>query len=70
MNKLKKIFRIMLIVLFPLGVLFCIGKNLFSGNFVGFLGGLFLFVIGAIVGLIIFAPEVYQPIINFFRWLL
>lgn len=69
MSKFKKIARITMIVLFPLGMLYCIGKNLFCGSFSSFMGGVFLFLIGGIVSLFLFAPEVVEPAINFFRWL-
>ena len=66
MEIFKKVLRIILIVLFPLGIIFCIGKNLFSGNFVSFLGGVLLFGLGFLLALWTLRPDLVEPIKNFF----
>ena len=64
-DKLKKIATIIMIVLFPLGMIYCIGKNLFSGNFASFLGGVCLFIVGFILAIFLLRPDIVEPIINF-----
>ena len=63
---MKRLLRIFLIVLFPLGIIYCIGKNLFSGNFVSFLGGIFLFACGFALSVYLLRPDLVEPIIRFF----
>ena len=65
MDKLKKVLTIIMIVIFPLGIIYCIGKNLFNGNFVTFLGGVFLAVIGFVVCVIWLRPDIIQSIVSF-----
>ena len=66
MESKSKFLRIILIVLFPLGIIYCVGKNLFSGNFVTFLGGVLLFGLGFLLALWTLRPDLVEPIINFF----
>ena len=65
MDLLKKIGTILLVILFPLGILYCIGKNLFTGNFASFLGGVFLFAVGFVVSIVLFRPDIVEPVIQF-----
>ena len=66
MDKGSKILRLILIILFPLGIVYCVGKNLFNGNFVSFLGGVCLFALGFLLALWTLRPDLVQPIISFF----
>lgn len=67
MNKLNKILTIIMIILFPLGIIYCIGKNLFNGNFASFLGGWFLFGLGFVFCIILLRPDISEPVFEFFR---
>lgn len=62
---MKKIIRILLMVLFPLGILFCIGKCLFSGGFYNFLGGIFLFAAGIGLSIYFFRYDLIQSVLLF-----
>lgn len=66
-DKLSKELKIIMIVLFPIGIIYCIGKNLFGSNFVAFLGGLFLLIIGFVLAIFLLRPDIVEPIFNFFR---
>ena len=66
MEIFKKTIRIVMMVLFPLGIIYCVGKNLFSGNFASFMGGVFLFVLGFVVSVCWLRPDIFQSIISFF----
>lgn len=63
---MKKFWKIVLVVLFPLGVIYCVGKNLFSGNFSAFLGGVFLFAIGFGLSVYLLRPDIVENILRFF----
>ena len=65
MKTLKKIATILMIVLLPIGMIYCIGKNLFNGNFASFLGGISLFVIGFVLAIVLLRPDIVEPIISF-----
>ena len=67
MKTLKKILSIMMIVLFPVGILYCVGKNLFSGNFATFMGGVLLFASGFVLALFLLRPDVVAPVASFFN---
>lgn len=55
---MKKFWRIFLIILFPLGIVFCIGKALFSNkDFASFLGMILIFGIGVLLGVYLGNPE-------------
>jgi hypothetical protein len=65
MKTLKKIATIIMIVLLPLGMIYCIGKNLFNGNFASFLGGVSLLVVGFVLAIVLLRPDIVGPIISF-----
>ena len=65
MKTLKKIATIIMIVLLPLGMIYCIGKNLFNGNFASFLGGVSLLVVGFVLAIVLLRPDIVEPIISF-----
>lgn len=67
MKKLNKVLTIIMIILFPIGIVYCIGKNLFSGNFAPFLGGLILFLGGFVLAMFLLRPDLVEPIISFFK---
>lgn len=55
---MKKFWRIFLIILFPLGIVFCIGKALFSNkDFASFLGMVLILGIGVLLGVYLGNPE-------------
>lgn len=56
---MKKIFKVLLIILFPLGIIYCIGQNLFSKNFAGFLGAIFILGGGVLLGIYIKDPQFF-----------
>lgn len=64
---MKKPTKIILWILFPLGLLYCIGKSLFGGSFANFLGGVTLFGIGMLVSIYFFRPDIVSPVITFVR---
>ena len=66
MEKGNKILTLLLIIFFPLGIVFCIGKNLFSRDFWSFLGGLLLFACGFVLAIYLFRYDIIEPIITFF----
>lgn len=63
---MKKIFRIILMVLFPLGVVYCIGRNLFSGGFASFLGGVILFASGVLFAVLLNNTDFIQKLLVIF----
>ena len=62
----SKLFRLIMIIFFPLGILYCIGKNLWNKDLVSFLGGIFLFGGGFIVCIVCLRPDIIQSIVSFF----
>lgn len=55
---MKRFWRIFLIILFPLGIVFCIGKALFSNkDFASFLGMILILGIGVLLGVYLGNPE-------------
>lgn len=70
MKTLNKILTIIMIIIFPLGIIYCVGKNLFNGNFASFIGGILLFVIGFVLAIFLLRPDIAQPIITFFSSLI
>ena len=69
MKKIKLLKLLLLIVFFPLGIIYCIGKNLFGGGFASFLGGIFLFAVGFIVALYFLRYDLVKPVIGFIQTL-
>ena len=63
---MKKWIKIILIVLFPLGMLYCIGKNLFSRSFASFLGAIFLFGLGMLLAIYLFRFDLIQTFLSYF----
>ena len=64
MDKLSKkgkiILTVLMIILFPLGIVYCIGINLFAGKkFAAFLGGVLLFGVGMLLAIYLVRPEYY-----------
>lgn len=64
---MKKFFRLFLIIFFPLGILYCVGKNLFSGNFISFLGGIFLILLGFLISILLLRQDIVQNFLSFFK---
>ena len=64
--KSSKVITILIVALFPLGILYCIGKNLWSRDWTSFLGGLFLFLGGMVVTVVWLRPNIIDSIKNFF----
>lgn len=62
---MKKILKVLLIIFFPLGIIYCVGKNLFSGNVAQFLGGIFLAVGGACTTIYFLRYDLVEPIFEF-----
>jgi hypothetical protein len=65
MKTLNKILTIIMIIIFPLGIIYCVGKNLFNGNFASFIGGILLFVMGFVLAIFLLRPDLVEPIISF-----
>ena len=68
---MKKIIKILLVVLFPLGALYCIGRALFNDSgFSGFFGCLLLAGAGILFGMYLVDPLIFQkaiaPIVDLF----
>ena len=63
---LKKVLRTLLIIFFPLGILYCIGKALFGSSFSSFLGGIFLCGVGFVLAIYFFRYDLIEPIVVFF----
>jgi hypothetical protein len=61
---MNKFLRNLLIIFFPLGVIYCVGRNLFAGNFASFLGAVFIFLGGFIVAILLLRPDILQTIIT------
>lgn len=55
----------LLIILFPLGALFCLGRALFKHDWLTFLGVIIAFLIGMVLGSYLMNPEWYAPFFNF-----
>lgn len=66
MKTFKKLLKILLIIFFPILILYCIGKNLFGGSLVNFLGGLFLIVLTFLATIYFFRYDLIASIFNFF----
>lgn len=70
MDSIKKIVKMLLIIFFPIGILYCLLHTL-GKDFICFLGALFIFGIGILVGIYIISPETIQQWIgvvqNFFH---
>ena len=61
MKKLKKIKIILLIVFFPIAMVYCIGKALFTGQgFASYLGMFFIFGLGTLLGVYLGNPEMVK----------
>ena len=62
---MKKVGKILLILLFPLGIIFCIGRALFTGkDFYSYLGMFFIFGLGVLLGIYLGNPEMVKGWIN------
>lgn len=62
---MKKFLTTLMIIFFPIGIIFCIGKNLFSGGFASFLGGLFLCLLGAGLAIYFLRYDIIETIIAY-----
>ena len=70
---MKKFVRIMMVILFPIGILYCIGRALFTGNgFASYLGMIFIFGIGILLGVHFGNPEItrglFQAVDKWLGW--
>jgi len=65
-SPIKKILTVLLIILFPLGMIYCIGIALFSDkrSFKTFIGIVLIFGIGILLGMYFIDHTVYDAIIN------
>lgn len=61
---MKKILRIILIILFPLGIVYCVLNSLLGNKFTGFLGIIFACGIGVVLGIYLIEPQVLVGILN------
>lgn len=64
MDKLKKIFKIISYVIFPLIMLYCIGRALFTRDIYCFFGGISLAVIGIVLGAWLVNPNIFTEILQ------
>lgn len=60
---MKKAIKIISIILFPLIMVYCIGKSLFGNKISGFFGSIFLVGIGIVVGIAIVEPQAISEFI-------
>lgn len=67
---MKKLLKVLLVLIFPLGMLYCIGKNLFSGNAASFLGGVLLLAIGFILAVGLLRHDLIDLVIAYCRGVL
>lgn len=58
MESLKKIGIALLVIIFPLGILYCMLHTL-GGKFISFMGGIFLLGTGVILGIYIVEPQMF-----------
>lgn len=63
METLKKIGIALLVIIFPLGILYCILHTL-GNKFITFIGGICLLVIGGIIGIYIVEPQILCELFN------
>ena len=58
---MKKIFRIFLIIMFPLGIIYCVGRALFTGkDFASYIGMIFILGLGILLGVYFCNPEMVK----------
>ncbi len=69
METLKRIGALILIIFFPLGILYLLLHTL-SRDFRSFLGGLILVGIGIAIGIYILNPQIFINIIDYFKKLI
>lgn len=60
----KKILNVLLVIFFPIGAIYCVGKSLFANGISGFIGAILLFVIGATTAIFIFRYDLVEPIVE------
>lgn len=60
----------LLVIIFPVGIVYCLSKALFGNNFPTFLGVVFAIGIGILLGIYLVHPEFYINIINWFKAIL
>lgn len=63
METLKKLFSILMVIIFPLGILYCVIHTL-GREFSTFLGSIFLLGIGILVGIYIVEPQILCDLLN------
>ena len=56
MEKLKKVMTIIMIAIFPLGMIYCVFHSMFK-DFASFIGSIFLIGIGVVLGIYLVQPE-------------
>lgn len=66
-NKLNKLITILFIILFPLGIIYCVGKCLFANSIAGFIGALLLCVAGFCIGVYLYDIGVLTPAVEFVK---
>lgn len=63
METLKKIGVALLVIIFPLGILYCMLHTLGS-KFITFMGGIFLLATGILIGIYIVEPQILCDFFN------
>lgn len=66
-KKFNMIKNIILIILFPLGIIYCIGKCLFANSLCGFIGALLLCVCGFCIGVYLYDTGVLDTCIAYIK---
>ena len=66
-KKFNMIRNIILIILFPLGIIYCIGKCLFANSLCGFIGALLLCMCGFCVGIYLYDIGVLDNCISYIK---
>jgi hypothetical protein len=69
METLKRIGILLLIIFFPLGILYLLIHTL-SRDFRSFLGSLLLVGVGVLIGVYIFEPQIILNILNYIKILI
>lgn len=69
---MKKLVKVLLCIFFPIGIVYCVGVNLFAGKGVAsFLGGILLFGCGMLLCAYLITPEwfsnAYQTVLTFIQ---
>ena len=65
MKNSNSLLTLLLIICFPIGIVYCIGKNLFNGNFASFIGAILIFGAGFCLAVWLLRPDISQTVIDF-----